>query len=194
MSMINPDKFNYKYKPSSPDRSLLISTGVPPKTADKALEIYKRDSPPALPSFEGKDIMFLHGDTGSGKTVTSAMLILDFIFNKKVKADKIKFTTVSDLLFEFKANYSDPHSMSERELFREYSMAKLMVLDDLGTQKITDWNLEIIQMIIYHRYESYRPTIVTSNYDLSTLTEVMQNERITSRLNDSVTISLLNTK
>ena len=39
----------------------------------------------------------------------------------------------------------------------------LVVLDDLGREKATDWTAEIVYSIVNARYESMLPTVVTSN-------------------------------
>ena len=41
--------------------------------------------------------------------------------------------------------------------------AGLVVLDDLGREKVTDWTGEIVYVLINTRYEHMRPTLVTTN-------------------------------
>ena len=42
--------------------------------------------------------------------------------------------------------------------------ADLLVLDDLGREKITDWATERLYVLVNERYNHRRPTIVTTNY------------------------------
>lgn len=42
--------------------------------------------------------------------------------------------------------------------------ARLLVLDDLGREKSTDWVLERLYVLVNERYNHRRPTIVTTNY------------------------------
>lgn len=51
---------------------------------------------------------------------------------------------------------------SETE-FRKYAHARLLMLDDLGAAKSSEWTEEINFRLINHRYENQLPTILTSN-------------------------------
>lgn len=42
--------------------------------------------------------------------------------------------------------------------------ADLLVLDDLGREKVTDWASERLYVLVNERYSALRPTVVTSNY------------------------------
>lgn len=42
--------------------------------------------------------------------------------------------------------------------------AELVVLDDLGREKSTDWVIERLYVLVNERYNQRRPTIVTTNY------------------------------
>jgi DNA replication protein DnaC len=57
----------------------------------------------------------------------------------------------------------------------------LLVLDDLGREKVTDWASERLYVLVNERYNRRRPTIVTTNYPLSELAE-RGYEAIVSRL------------
>jgi DNA replication protein DnaC len=41
--------------------------------------------------------------------------------------------------------------------------AELLVMDDLGSEKVTSWVQERLFVIVNHRYQEERPTIFTSN-------------------------------
>lgn len=49
--------------------------------------------------------------------------------------------------------------------------ADLLVLDDLGREKVTDWASERLYVLVNERYNAMRPTVVTSNYPPATLAE-----------------------
>jgi DNA replication protein DnaC len=57
----------------------------------------------------------------------------------------------------------------------------LLVLDDLGSERVTDWVREQIFLIINSRYEEMLPTVVTTNDTLEEL-EKHVGQRIISRL------------
>jgi DNA replication protein DnaC len=49
--------------------------------------------------------------------------------------------------------------------------ADLVVLDDLGREKVTDWASERLYVLVNERYNAMRPTVVTSNYGPDQLAE-----------------------
>jgi DNA replication protein DnaC len=59
--------------------------------------------------------------------------------------------------------------------------ADLLILDDLGAEKPTEWALEKIYQLVNLRYESLRPMIATTNLDLNSL-ERLLGERTFGRL------------
>lgn len=61
----------------------------------------------------------------------------------------------------------------------------LLLLDDLGAERPTDWTAERIYALIHHRWEHARPTIVTTNLDPAGLRDSV-GERVYSRLVDNV--------
>lgn len=59
--------------------------------------------------------------------------------------------------------------------------APLLVLDDLGVEKATDWTVDRLTTLVGSRYDNELGTIVTSNYDAEQLAD-RGYERIVSRL------------
>jgi DNA replication protein DnaC len=59
--------------------------------------------------------------------------------------------------------------------------ADLLVLDDLGREKSTDWVLERLYVLVNERYNERRPTVVTTNYTPNELVD-RGYEAIVSRL------------
>lgn len=68
-------------------------------------------------------------------------------------------------------------------VFERYTTASLLVLDDLGESKATDWAYETIKSLIDERYKARKPTVFTSNRSLPELRAAgLYDERITSRI------------
>lgn len=66
---------------------------------------------------------------------------------------------VSDLRTEMG---TDLHAASDRAL-RLRTWPELLVLDDLGREKISDWTGELVYTLVNARYEAMLPTIASSN-------------------------------
>ncbi|MCR4433943.1 MAG: ATP-binding protein [Caldiserica bacterium] len=70
---------------------------------------------------------------------------------------------------------------SEASLFEKALRADLLVLDDLGAEKATEWAREKIYQLVNSRYESLKLLIATTNLDLNSL-EGFLGERTFGRL------------
>ena len=61
--------------------------------------------------------------------------------------------------------------MNEEEVLTAYKTADLLVIDDLGKERATEWSVPILYRIINDRYENMLPTIITTNYNTDSLIE-----------------------
>ena len=68
-----------------------------------------------------------------------------------------------------------------------YSDCDLLILDDLGAGKITDWSVGVLYQIINARYNSEKPIIATSNYDFKGLAEALSVRDQSGRIVDALT-------
>jgi DNA replication protein DnaC len=69
------------------------------------------------------------------------------------------------------------------QAFRELATVKLLVVDDLGAAKGSEWTEEVNYRLINYRYEHRLPTVVTSNIPAKELATNL-GERVTSRLRE----------
>ncbi|MEX0657755.1 MAG: ATP-binding protein [Egibacteraceae bacterium] len=60
-----------------------------------------------------------------------------------------------------------PDAPSPRDTMAECTDVQVLVLDDLGAEKVSDWTLERLYAIVNRRWLERRPTIVTSNLDVT---------------------------
>jgi len=139
---------------------------------------------PPIEQLQSFSSMYIHGDTGTGKTVLAIQFMLGLIAYGSAQARPISaiFITVPELLLLFRSTFTGVSDESEQEILDRYSSVSLLVLDDLGAQKTTDWAYQMLYMVINRRYENMKPIIITSNYDLNELGNKMEDERIPSRL------------
>ena len=121
-------------------------------------------------SADDKPWLYLFGRSGSGKTHLAAA-----IANQAMNA---KFVTVPELLLEIKKTFRDG---TEDGLLDSLSKTKLLILDDLGSEKPTEWVQETMFVLIDRRYTHYLPTIITSNFSLDQLKDRL-GYRIASRI------------
>lgn len=77
-----------------------------------------------------------------------------------------RFVGVPELLDSIRRSYEYE---DEPDPLRPLRTAPLLILDDLGREKATDWVLERLYVLLDDRYGNHRPTIVTTNYALDEL-------------------------
>jgi DNA replication protein DnaC len=145
--------------------------GLPPFQADSLERAYNQSRIFAS-SLEGW--LLLQGGFGCGKTHLAAA-IANFAVSLGVPT---LFITVPDMLDQLRSAYGDAETTFE-ERFDEIRQARLLILDDFGTQNATPWAQEKLFQIINYRYINRLPLVVTTNVNL----EEIEN-RIRSRLQD----------
>jgi len=78
-----------------------------------------------------------------------------------------------------------PQSGQGKDLYKRLELLKTMevvILDDLGAERNTDWVTERLYLVINARYNEMLPTIITSNLEMEELEKLPGWERIVSRL------------
>lgn len=125
---------------------------------------------------QGKGMYFWSNTKGSGKTML-ATAIMNELINKHKKT--VKFATSLDILDEIKATYDGEGS--EKRLLSDITSSDVLVIDDFGTERKTDWTTERFYQIVNRRYVDKKVTFYTSNYDLNTLN---YDDRITNRIRE----------
>lgn len=118
--------------------------------------------------------VLLTGATGCGKTHLA-------IAAAKASARPAVFVTVPDLLLGIRSSFGRGREGSERTLIEYYSRAELLVLDDLGAEKSTEYSIQTLYTIISRRNRMEAQTIVTTNLSVRQIAEVL-GDRIASRL------------
>ena len=99
---------------------------------------------------EGRGLWF-HGDVGTGKT-SLAMLIAQAADDA---GRSVAVYSVPHLLAEIRSTYDrDSSGYSYLDLFDRLCTVDLLVLDDLGAEKTTEWVLEQLYSIVNERWQS----------------------------------------
>ena len=119
------------------------------------------------------------GNAGTGKTHL-ACAIANALMGKGVSS---LFTTVSDAMRSIKRTYDAGSSITEQQAIAAFCDPQLLILDEVGGSRGTEYELQLMFDIINKRYENSRPTIVLTNLDPGALREHL-GERITDRLRE----------
>lgn len=110
--------------------------------------------------------LFITGTYGVGKTYLASCIANETIKNKNT----VVFGTLIQLLDYIKDTYKDS-DISDKEYLNLYSSVDLLIIDDLGKEKPTEWVLEKLFLIVNNRYNNYLPIVITTNYNRNQLRE-----------------------
>ena len=105
--------------------------------------------------------LFLEGQPGVGKTHLAVAVLKQVI--QTIGARGLFYDT-RDLLRVIRSTYDPSIRTTEIEVLRPVMHAELLVLDDLGAEKTSEWVDETMNLIVNTRYNERRLTIFTSNY------------------------------
>lgn len=104
--------------------------------------------------------LLFYGQPGVGKTHLATAILKDCIRRKNARG---KFYETSELLRLLRETYGTGTRVNEMDILRPVMEAELLVLDDLGQEKTSDWVQETLGLLINTRYASRLPTIITTN-------------------------------
>ncbi len=105
--------------------------------------------------------LFLEGQPGVGKTHLAVAVLKQAIQTTGARG---LFYDTRDLLRVIRSTYDPSTRTTELEILRPVMTAELLVLDDLGAEKTSEWVDETMNLIVNTRYNERRLTIFTSNY------------------------------
>lgn len=109
--------------------------------------------------------LILVGNNGVGKTHIACSIANKLIEN----GIPVIYGTLINLLAELRNSYEIDNNISEMEIIKLYENVDLLIIDDLGKEKPSEWGLEKLFTIINSRYENNLPVIITTNYNQNSL-------------------------
>jgi DNA replication protein DnaC len=133
------------------------------KYADRFQDMYKKN--------QG---LLLYGPVGTGKSFTAAC-IGNYLLNNAKPVIMTSFVKILQDIWE---------NDREAEYITILNSASLLIIDDLGTERETDYALEKVYNIIDSRVRVNKPMIITSNLELNDMMECedIRKKRIYDRI------------
>jgi DNA replication protein DnaC len=107
-----------------------------------------------------KDGLLLLGPIGVGKTHLAVGIIRELMRSKGVHC---LFCDYRELLKEIQNSYNPSVQATEMEVLRPIVTAEVLVLDELGAVKPSDWVWDTVSLVLNARYNDRLTTIITTN-------------------------------
>lgn len=141
------------------------------------------------------DSVFMYGPRGVGKTHYLCACIKQEIFRREYRfyvaqtidpcdfppQEKIRFLPVPELMLLFKQSYSPGAVETESDVLGRLASCDVLGLDDMGAERVSDWSIQMLYLLIDRRYREMKKTYITSNLSLREIAEKLD-DRISSRL------------
>jgi len=105
--------------------------------------------------------LLLTGSIGVGKTHLAVGILQALVTERGATG---LFYDYRDLLKQVQNSYNRQVSATELEILAPVFDAEVLVLDELGASKPTDWVWDTVAHILNTRYNDRRTTIITTNY------------------------------
>jgi DNA replication protein DnaC len=106
--------------------------------------------------------LLLIGTIGVGKTHLAVGIIKELIVSKGAAC---LFYDYRELLKQIQNSYNDSVKATELDVLRPVFDTEVLVLDELGAVKPTEWVWDTVSLILNSRYNDNRTTIITTNFD-----------------------------
>jgi DNA replication protein DnaC len=159
-------------------QSLLVAANIPRRYEHCELASYTADFPGAHPSLafahlsaskfvqeydprDGTGLLII-GKIGTGKTHLAVGIIKELILTKGISC---LFSDYRELLKEIQNSYNATVQTTELDVLRPVFETDVLVLDELGAVKPTEWVWDTVSLILNTRYNDNRTTIITTNFE-----------------------------
>jgi len=111
-----------------------------------------------FPVLDKPGLLFI-GNPGTGKTHLAVAALRGLI----AKGFEGMFFDYQNLLEKIRSGYNEASGASEREAYRWALDTEVLLLDDLGAHRVTDWVEDTVTSIITYRCNHRKPLIATTN-------------------------------
>ncbi len=107
-----------------------------------------------------RDGLLFIGPIGVGKTHLAVAVLQELVRKKNVPC---LFYDYRELLKEIQNSYNPSVQTTEMEVLRPVMETEVLVLDELGAVKPSEWVWDTVSLILNTRYNEKRTTIITTN-------------------------------
>jgi DNA replication protein DnaC len=110
---------------------------------------------------KGRRGLLMTGSVGNGKTHLAVSALRLLVSSRGARA---RFLDMRSLYDRLRASYDESVSETQAQILRDAVTVDLVVLDDLGAVRLTDWVAEVTELLIGELYNRSSAVIVTTNF------------------------------
>ncbi len=162
--------------------SALIGSGISPRFADCTFDTYRAKTPEMVAALDkcrayahdfavhypvGRNLL-MTGNVGTGKTHLACSIVRRVIEMKAIAV----ITTAAEIIRVFKRSMARDSGYTEGDVIDELASFDLLVIDEVGAQAGTPYELSVLHEVIDRRYQLLKPTVLVSNLPAKPATDV----------------------
>lgn len=140
---------NFNTLPENPVTHRILQTAVTIAAS------YAREYPYGT---KKQGLMFI-GDPGTGKTHLAVAVMKRLI----ARGFECVFFDYQNLLERIRSSYDQASGAAQREAYQTALDCEVLILDDLGAHRVSDWVEDTVTSLITYRYNQNKPLITTTN-------------------------------
>ena len=158
--------------------SALVGSGITPRFAECTFATYRATTPAMAEALEkcqgyatdfgqhyqaGRNLL-LTGNVGTGKTHLACSIVRQVIGLNAIAV----ITTAAEIIRVFKRSMVRDSGYTDGDVIEELASFDLLVIDEVGAQAGTQYELAALHEVIDKRYNLVRPTVLISNLPATT--------------------------
>ena len=117
--------------------------------------------------------LYFFGESGTGKTFLVSIIAQELL----KRGQSVIFSDVPSLFNKLRTSFAKNSKVDIEDMMATLEEADVLILDDLGTELVTEWATGQLYDLINARYNERRQVLITSNYTLGELEERLNNPR-----------------
>jgi DNA replication protein DnaC len=131
--------------------------------ADRSIALAQISAARFVQEFDPRDGkgLLLVGGIGTGKTHLAVGILKELI---AARGSACLFCDYRELLKQIQNSYNNSVQATELQVLRPVFEAEVLLLDELGAVKPSEWVWDTVSLILNSRYNDNRTTIITTNF------------------------------